>query len=579
MLNNIIESDHVHRLRSSASPTCRLPREVLQQIFVVCAQTSFHMPKWSWVANLTFVCSAWRQAALDCGKLWSFIDFSHPRWTNLSLYRSKSLPVSVRAIINAMNQQLVFRTLHYAPKIRDIHIISSVYDIGPLMGALSNPNSSLESLTVNVLRPDNANSDLRYSKRFAFSLGAHLPSMLYLELHRTPIGLVSPRYTNLRDLSLHHLPFSERPSRHEFLSLLENFVMLERLTLVHAFPKNKATGDGTPGRIVHLPKLLTISLTGSILELVNILECVSMQPVGRIYCHVHKIDDFKTNFWRFAKAIGAKFHAAVDESPLDALVIEVQEESKRFTDENSYNLDFRQALHIQALGATTNTEPLLDLLIGPDPVHDEVVISALGSIWDALPLMNIHSLILQNLDVVAQKSWPRLLRCLPNLRIIEIIGHCPSGLIWALLMNARSHSHLEHDDTSSLLLPVLEDIYLFNTDCHAGGFMVSSSNVNSYCDLDDSRFLEVVSAYLEDRHRCGVPLRSLSISCCSNVTTDVLNEIKGHVPRLLWDYRGELREDPGQLETGRHAIYRSHWPSAPPPQRHYHRLRTLMDLD
>ncbi|KAG6873462.1 hypothetical protein C0992_008726, partial [Termitomyces sp. T32_za158] len=195
--------------------------------------------------------------------------------------------------------------------------------------------------------------------------------------------------------------------------------------------------------------------------------------------------------------------------------------------------------------------PLLDILMGPDgsTAHDEVVISALCSIWDALPLMNIQSLILQNLDVVTQKFWPRLLHCLTNLRIIEMTGHCPSGLIWALLMNARSHSHLEHDDMSSLLLPALEDIHLFNVNCHAGGLMVSPSKVNSYCDLDDSRFLEVLSAYLEDRQRCNVPLRSLSVSCCSNVTTNALDEIKGYVRHLLWDYRGELEEDPGQLET------------------------------
>ncbi|KAG5351602.1 hypothetical protein C0989_005655 [Termitomyces sp. Mn162] len=464
--------------------------------------------------------------------------------------------------------------------IRDIHIISSIYDIGPLMGALSNPNSSLESLIVTVLRPDNANNDLRYSKRFTSSCGPPLPSMLYLELHRTPIGLVSPRYTNLRNLSLHHLPFSERLSRHDFLSLLEHFVMLEHLTLVHAFPKNVAAGSCSPGRIINTPYLRTVSLTGSILELANILESISLQTTGRIYCHVDKMDDFKTNFWKFARIIGSQFHAIADEAPLGALVIEAREDSKRFTDENVLNPDFRQALRIQVFRATEDIQPLLDLVIGPDAstAHDEVIISALVSVWDALPLMSIPSLTLQNLDIVTQKSWPRLLSVLSNLRVIEIAGHCPSGLLWTLLMNARSHSHLEHDDTSSLLLPSLEDIYLYNINCHAGGFMVSPSSVNLHCDLDDSRFLEVVSAYLEDRKRCSTSLRSLSISHCSNVTMNVLNEIKGYVPHLLWDHCGLLREDPA-LQTGRYAVYRSHWPSNAPPQRHYFRLRTLMESD
>ncbi|KAG6889942.1 hypothetical protein C0995_013469 [Termitomyces sp. Mi166 len=357
--------------------------------------------------------------------------------------------------------------------------------------------------------------------------------------------------------------------------------MLEHLTLFYAFPKNGVAGSCTSARIVHLPNLLTISLTGSILELVNFLECITLRSIGRIHCHIDKMDDFKTNFWKLARAIGSQFHATADEIPLDALVIEAREESKRFTDENVLNPDFRQALRVRAFGATEDAQPLLDLVIGPDTstAQDEVIISALVSIWDALPLMNVSGLTLQSLDIVTQKSWPRLLSSLPNLRIIEITGYCPSGLLWALLMNARSHSHLEHDDMSSLLLPSLEDIYLYNVNSHAGGFMVSPSNVNLYCDLDDSRFLEVVSTYLEDRQRCGIPLRSLSISRCSNVTMSVLNEIKGYVPHLLWDHRGLLKENPARLETEQHAIYRNHWPSDPPPQRHYFRLRTLMELD
>ncbi|KAG6919108.1 hypothetical protein DXG01_008910 [Tephrocybe rancida] len=580
----IIKSGRTNELRklNSTLLACILPAEILQRVFIMCAQTSFQTPAWSWT-DLTFVCSSWRQAALDCRALWSYVDFSHPKWTALSLHRSKTLPISLRAVVDANNQQSIYRTLHYAPMIRDIHIISSIYDIGPLMGALKNPNFCLKSLIVNVLRPDNTdNHDLRYSKRSAAPPGPRLPDMAYLELHRTPISLVSPRFTNLRHLSLHHLPFSERPSRNDFLVLLERFVMLEHLTLVHAFPKNVAAGSCTPGRIAHLPNLLTISLTGSILELTNILDCVELQPTGRVHCHVDKTDDFKTNFWRFTKVIGSHFHSTAVEMPLDTLAIEAREESTRFTGENTLNPDFRQAIRIRAFGATEFPEPLLDLIIGPDAntVHDEVAISALAAVWDALPLMNVCSLTLQNLDIITQKSWPRLLYSLPMLRVLEIIGHYPNGLLWALLMNARSHSHLEHDDMSTMLLPALEDVYLHDVDCFAGGLMASPSGpIHSHHDLDDSRFLEVTLAYLEDRQRCSLPLRSLSISHCRNVAMNMLNDLRGCVSHLLWDHRGVYKQGSVKLDTERSAVYRNHWPCGPPPQRHYFRLRTLMELD
>ncbi|KAG6819104.1 hypothetical protein H0H93_015442 [Arthromyces matolae] len=580
---------------SSNRPTCvneleklnftslasNLPPEVLQRIFIACAQSAFHIPTWSW-SVVTLVCSSWRRTALNCVDLWSYVDFSHPRWTAISLQRSRPVPLSVRAIINAKNQQPVFHTLHYSPMIRDIHIVSSIYDIGPLIGALRNPNPHVQSLVVHVLRADDTN-DLRYSKRFPPSSGPPIPYMSYLELHRTPIGLVSPRYINLKTLSLHHLPFSERPSRHDFLSILERFVSLEQLILFHAFPKNAAAGSCIKGPIINLHSLRTMSLTGSVQELTSILECVVVPASSSICCHVDKMDDHKTNFWRLSKAIGSLFHANAHEMPLDAVVMETREQCARFTERNDLNPNFQQALRIRAFGPTSQASPPLDLTIGPDgnTAQDDVLISALTSIWDALPLMNVSTLTLQNLDIITHKSWPRLLHLIPSLRIIETTGYCPNGLFWALLMNARSHSHLEYDDMTSLLLPVLEDIYLHNTDCLAGGFMVSLSRpVNSHCDLDDSRFLDVLSTYLEDRQHCSVPLRSISISQCSGVSKTVLNAIKACVSHLRWDHRGLLKEDLNGSEILRRVTYRNLWPLDPPPsQRHYFRLRTLLELD
>ncbi|KAG6829914.1 hypothetical protein H0H92_002937 [Tricholoma furcatifolium] len=559
---------------------CNLPREVLQRIFISCAQMSFQSPAWSW-SYISLVCSSWREAALDCPELWTYIDFSHPRWTALSLRRSKNLPIYVRATVNSDNQQDIYRTLHSKPFIRDIHIISSVYDIGPLMGALQNPNCSIESLIVNVTRPHNTNQDLRYSKRSTPPPGPRLTSMMYLELHRTPLNLVSPRFTNLRHLSLHYLPFSERPSRQDFLTLLERFVMLEHLTLVHAFPKNVVTGSSASKRILNLPNLNVVSLTGSSQELASILDCLDLPPTGLIRCHVDRMGDTKANFLRFAKTIGSHFEQSAQEMPLHTLILNGQEESKRFTDANTLNPDFQQSLRLRAFGPTEDVEPLLDLILGPDAntIHDHVIISSLISIWDSLPLMTVHTLSVQKLDIVPQKSWPQLLKPLPMLRVLEIAGYYPSGLLWALLLNARSHSHLEYDDTDSLLLPALEDVYLHKVDCSSGGLMASPSGINSYCDLDDSRFLEVLLAYLEDRQRCSLPIRSLSISHCLNVFVKVLSDVTACVSHLLWDHRGRFKEGLMKLETERPVAYRSHWPSQTPTQRHYFRLQKLMEMD
>jgi hypothetical protein len=543
------------------------------------ARTASDDPSWTWL-NVTFVCSTWRLAALDCPNLWRYIDFSHPRWMSLTLHRAKELPIFVSATVEAHNQRSLHRVLQFAPKINAIHLISSIYNIGPLLGTLKLPHCYLESFILEISSPEDSH-DIRYSKRSYPYDGPPLPALTYLELHRTPFGLVSPRYTGLRYLSLHHLPFSERPTRQDFLSILDKFTMLEHLTLLRAFPKNVTASNVSPARRVHLPNLRTVSLTGCVQELVNVLECMTLPPACRLHCHIDRLNDAKTSFWKLANVIGAHFHGAVAETPLDNVVLTGREESFRFTEACRLNPEFRQTLRFRAFGVDTScVDALLDVVIGPDihTSHDEVVISALTLLWEALPLAQLHTLTLRSADVITHKSWPKMLSPLTSLRVIDIGGHPPSGLFWALLLNARTYSRLEHDDIDGILLPNLRDIYLHNIDCFSGGFMVSpTGHVNSHGDLDDSRFLDVLLTYLEDRDRCALVLRSLSISRCNRVSTDVVRNLKGCVSHVMWDSQGRYKGE--VLDSESSATYRRNWSSAVPVRRHYHRLQTLLELE
>jgi hypothetical protein len=550
----------------------------LQNIFLACAQLSVYHPTWSWV-DITNVCFTWRQAASTCRDLWRFIDFSHPRRTSLTLHRSATLPIFVRATVEENNQHSIQRTLQHASRIHEVHLISSPHNIAPLIGTLHSPNSFLESLTIDISQPHDSN-DIRYSKRTAsWHCDAPLPSLKYLELHRTPISLVSQRYIGLTHLSLHHLPSSEH---RDFCSFLERFTMLQYLTLERAFPKCP-TQAYVNHRPIRLPHLLYISLTGSIPEVTNILDGIILQATCRIRCHVDRMMDFKGSFQKLAKVIGAHFHRIAPEMPLDSLVIMKREESLRFTDDFGLNPNFRQSFSMSAFGCSGRTEALLDLTLGPDVYtsRDEVLVGAATLVWEALPLAHIDTLTLLSVDFITHRTWSRLLPALTSLRVLDIGGDSPSGLLWALLLNARSHSHLEYDDMSALLLPKLDDIYLHNVDCFAGGLMVSSSaSVNSHCDLDDSRFLDVFFSYLEDRQRCNLEPRSLSISRCHNVSRTVLWDLKKVVTHLSWDGRGLYKEETSGLSnTARPATYRSYWPAETPTLRHYFRLQRLLELD
>lgn len=576
----LLRSGRVHELREINQQllVCSLPAEVLCRIFILLAQITGQDSHWTWL-NVTFVCSAWRQAALECPKLWRHIDFSHPRWTSLTLYRAHELPIFLSATVEAHNQRSLLRVLQFTPRIHSIHLISSVHNIGPLLGTLNLPHCHLQSFTLQVSSPED-NRDIRYSKKSFPSNGPPLSALRHLELYRAPFGLVSPRYTGLRYLSLHNLPFSERPTRLDFLSILEKFTQLEDLVLMRAFPKNVTSSSVHPIRYVHLPNLRTLSLTGCIQELVNVMECIILPPTCRLQCYIDRLNDSKTTFWMLASVIGAHFHGVASEMPLDMLVLTGHEESFRFTQSYHSNPKFEQTLRVRAFGIDSNRmNPVLDAVIGPDihTSHDDVVISALVSLWEALPLAHLHTLTLRNADAITHKSWPKMLSTLTSLRVIDIGGHPPSGLIWALLLNARSYTRLEHDNVYGILLPNLKDIYLHNVDCFSGGFMVSLfSHVNSHNDLDDSRFLDVLLAYLGDRHKCA-PLRSLSISRCNRVSSDTLHNLKRRVSHVMWDSQGQYRGE--ELDPESSATYRRNWITVTPVRRHYYRLQRLLQLE
>ena len=578
----LLKSCRINELRrlNRTIPACRLPPTILQNIFFACAELSVYQPTWSWV-DVTNVCFTWRRAALSCRNLWSFIDFSHPRWTFLTLHRSTALPVFIRATVEENNQHSIQRALQHASRIREVHLISSLHNIAPLIGVLHSPNHFLESLIIDISQPHD-NNDIRFSKRTTSHCDSPLPSLKYLELHRTPISLVSQRYIGLTHLSLHHLPSSERPAHRDFFSFLERFTMLQSLTLERAFPKCP-TQAYVNCRPIQLPHLCYISLTGSIPEITNILDGIVLQATSRIRCHVDRMMDFKSSFQKLAKVIGAHFHRIVPEIPLDSLVIIKREESLRFTEGFELNPDFRQSCWMRAFGCTERTEALLDLVLGPDGYtsRDEVLVGAVALVWEALPLAYIDTLTLLGVDIITHRTWSRLLPALTSLRVLEISGYSPSGLLWALLLNARSHSHLEYDDTSALLLPKLDDIYIHNVDCFAGGLMVSSSApVNSHFDLDDSRFLDVFFSYLEDRQRCSLEPRSLSISRCHNVSRTVLWDLKKVVAHLSWDGRGLCKEETSSHSNATSpATYRSYWSAKTPLLHHYFRLQRLLELD
>lgn len=501
--------------------------------------------------------------------------------------------IHVITTITENNIRLLHRSLQLAHRIQDIHLKSSIESIYPLLDILAHPNPALESLIVDIDIPQNNGPISGFDPPSFPTTGPPLTNLKYLELHNTPFYLLTSRCTSLTHFHLHNLPHSERPTLRYFLFMLEQLNHLRFLTLDRAFPINMDMDDVKAlERPIRLPRLETISLVGSVPEIANILECVTIPASTHLVCKIYTLSDIKDNIWKLTEALSSHSWGDQDiDSPLETLVISGSEsDSPRYKDSNGSGAvpspDFRQSLRIRAFRAEVSRGgAAIDLTLSPDQGSDSPsdhgIITALSAIWRALPLTHIHTLALQDVDIVTQKTWSFFLRTLPSLRVLDITGRAPSGLVWALLLNARSHGQeLKGDgEAQRLLVPRLADLYLHNVDCSSGGYMVAArAAVNSHFDLDDSRFLDVLVACLNKRRRFGLCLRSLSIARCSYVLRSTVIAARKTVAYLTYDCRNvEKDEDVDPSFPARY--YSSGCDVRNSKTRHYHRLRTLIQLD
>ena len=274
---------HVQYLKSyrnSLTPVSRLPHILLTDIFILIHQSepsdnvfSHRSPP---CLQISHVCRAWRDSALQCPLLWTNILFRPPEWTPIMLERSRTAPLRVGIHVEDHNLtddgfvSSVRLALSHIHHIRYLCIALSgrFHDLGDLL-------SPFLTGSPDILKELMLFGDWSFPN-YTYPSMENAPCLRHLLLDSCHINWQRVSSVgNLTSLVLQYIPIASRPSVEDILSLLQTMIKLEKLSLIHAIselPHSIRTlppNDIPPIRLQHM---LDLCLWGFVLDCANIIR-------------------------------------------------------------------------------------------------------------------------------------------------------------------------------------------------------------------------------------------------------------------------------------------------------------------
>ncbi|PPQ99855.1 hypothetical protein CVT24_009606 [Panaeolus cyanescens] len=263
------------------SPIYRLNPDTLARIFSFLANewpttysrvtVDWHIERYvqlNW-ARVLHVCHFFRAVALDCAPLWSSLDLSSPKWTELQLRRCKNVDVTVNipgetipdSDITEWTEHLLSVRLGYMRELRldmwddDSEQDAIHYLCGPGVSA-----PKLESLT---LSRGGLLTDRIYPNEnalFIDLLSGGSPQLQKLSLFKCTVPWSAPIFnssiTILEIMSCYNNPTKNFGSFSDLLDALDRMHALKVLFLAMSFPElTEAESKMVSSRIVKLPHL------------------------------------------------------------------------------------------------------------------------------------------------------------------------------------------------------------------------------------------------------------------------------------------------------------------------------------
>ncbi|KAN0097009.1 hypothetical protein V8E55_001455 [Tylopilus felleus] len=260
-----------------------LPHEVLATIFIHYAH-EYHsghpgyptrtVPMW---VNVSYVCRYWRDVALNCPSLWTYVFMTSLRWTEELLARSRqaSLRIRIRLVyVHDAPRWLASleKVMEHVERIQLLRLELPASNAQRILSKLDSRAPRLQNLQIEIsLR----SRSLQSSSVF---FNGDTPSLRSLEFSDCPVPWYSFKLGALTTLSLHRVPALFQQNMEMFLATLSHMQDLRYLYLDHAL--SSATGFLSSAAFntfqkINLSHLSRLSVTAPLSTVIALLSCVN----------------------------------------------------------------------------------------------------------------------------------------------------------------------------------------------------------------------------------------------------------------------------------------------------------------
>ncbi|KAF8555379.1 hypothetical protein OG21DRAFT_913367 [Imleria badia] len=305
----------LHADTSSICSICRLPTETLEDIFIQQARDYYSengshptrtLPSW---VNVSYVCRYWRNVALNCPTLWTYLFIMSPRWTEELLARSKQAPLKlhVNSYVQGQGswpQCVVGKVMDHVERIQELRLcLSRVVLENQLYSKFSSPAPCLRNLEI--------------SAPFG-SLEWELPSVLFdgdtpalrtLEFNYCPVAWHLFKLNGLTSLSLFQVPSQFQQNMEELLATLRCMQDLIRLCLHGALPGAAGFLSSTVFRTfqkINLPHLSSLWIAAPLSTVIAFLSCADIPLKTEIRLECDFEDGSSLNAYALLSSLLAK---------------------------------------------------------------------------------------------------------------------------------------------------------------------------------------------------------------------------------------------------------------------------------